>query len=247
MSEKSIPPYVRAFGLFSVQGASLGRFLLAVFFGAVLFTPLPSHGQIVTDEPIVESRSPAKALAMSLAVPGLGHRYVQQGHWRGAATTYAVADAALWLGLAGTVWKQNHVVNSYQTLAASRALANADNQSRRFLLLMASFRSSEEYREVLLRNRQWDQLSWAERPENQWHWVAEADFQRYRVLREEGESLGRRQLMIGTALAANRLLAGFSALRAANRSNRTTVQLSFGPPPPGSDLPSATMTITLSR
>jgi hypothetical protein len=247
MSENSIPPYVRAIRLFSLRGARLGRFVLAAFFAVVLIAPHPSHGQIVLDAPVIESRSPGKALVMSLAVPGLGHRYVQHGNWRGAATTYAVADAALWLGLAGTVWKQNHVVNSYQTLAASRALADADNQSRRFLLLMASFRSSEEYREVLLRNRQWDQLSWAERPENQWHWVAEADFQRYRVLREEGESLGRRQLMIGTALAANRLVAGFSALRAANRSNRAAVQLSFGPPPPGSDLPSATMTIPLGR
>lgn len=49
-----------------------------------------------------ESKSAKKAFALSLLLPGLGHRYVHDGSWRGAASLFAAADVGLWVSLIGT-------------------------------------------------------------------------------------------------------------------------------------------------
>ncbi len=213
--------------------------LIAVFLAATL---LP--GSIRAQEaPERAPRSPGKAALLSLLLPGLGHRYAHDGSWRGAASLFALADAGFWLGLAGAEWQHDQVVQSYRTLARSRADAQIAGKNRRFFLNLAAFRSSDEFLETQLRNRAWDQVDYVSDPAFQWRWASEADFRQYRRLRDDADAWSRRRTVFISTLVANRLLAALTAIRAANRANDAAPDLSFSvlPPPPYSELPVLTL------
>lgn len=188
------------------------------------------------------ARSARKALGLSLLVPGLGHRYAHGGDWDGAASAFAVADAALWLGLVGTQVHRGDLIQSYETLAAARAGADVAGKDRRFFLNLASYRTSDDYREAQLRNRAWDQVDYVADRSYQWAWQSEEDFQQFRALREDAESLRRRRPFLVAGLVANRLLAGITAVRAAGRAAgragaAPSVSVSVAPPPPEGTAP----------
>lgn len=174
-----------------------------------------------------------------MLLPGLGHRYVHDGSWRGAASLFAIADASFWLGLVGADWRHGQMVENYKTLAASRAGAHIDGKDRRFFLNLAAFRSSDDFLETQLRNRAWDQVNYVSDPAFQWAWASEEDLRHYRQLRDDADAWSRRRTVFLSVLVANRLLAGLTALRAARHANAAApdVSLSFSPPPVGDDLP----------
>lgn len=178
-----------------------------------------------------------KAFALSLLLPGLGHRYVHGGDWGGWATAFALTDAALWTGLVGSEWRRNHLQTNYETLAATGAGADIDGKERDFFLNVASYRSSEEFLQAQLRNRNWTNLDAITDPGNQWKWDSEDDYLRFREMREDAESLQRRRSFIITTLVANRLIAGVAALRGARRVGATAPSFSLSVPPRGSDVP----------
>lgn len=185
-------------------------------------------------------KSIRKAFALSVLVPGLGHRYAHDGSWNGAASVFLGVDVGTWLGLAGTTWRQNQIVDSYRTLAASRAGAIVEGKGRAFFLNLASYRSSEEYLEVHLRNRAWDQIEYVSDRSYQWEWAKEEDFIRFRDQREQAESLRRRRTFLISLLVANRLLSGITAIRAVNRANADRSEgasFSLAMPPPQARAP----------
>jgi len=182
--------------------------------------------------PVVR-KSTGKAVALSLLVPGLGHRYVHDGHWRGAASVFGLADVSFWLGLLGADWRHGQVVESYRTLAISRAEADLDGKDRRFFLNLGLFRSSDAFREMQLRNRAWDQVDYVSDPAFEWDWASETDFQDYRALRDDADGWSRRRTLFISMLIANRFLAALTALRAARRVNHAEadVSVSLAPSP----------------
>ena len=216
--------------------------LLYVFLVASFLVPaLPATAQ--TPEEVPPPRSAGKAVLLSLLVPGLGHRYAQHGRWGGAGTFYVLAEASLWLGVAGSAWRQDQVEASYRALARAGADAQLDGKDRRFLLNLGAFRSSDEFLETMLRNRAWDQVDYVSEPAFQWAWTSEADFLRYRRLRDDADAWGRRQTLFLSTLVANRLVAALTALRAARRANRPApdFSLSFEPPPRDAAAPVVTL------
>lgn len=174
-----------------------------------------------------QAKSLRKALGLSLLVPGLGHRYVHDGSWHGAASFFALADAGLWLGFAGAAWRYDQVVQSYRTLAATRAGAEVEGKPRSFFINLAAYRSSDAYLDDQLRRRAWDDLDYVDAHTFQWEWQSEADFQRFRALRGDAESLRRRRPFLVTVLVGNRLLAALTAVRAARRAGRPEPDVSF--------------------
>lgn len=202
----------------------------------VLLLPLRATAQ-EADAP--DRRSPLKAFALSLALPGLGHRYVHGGDWDGAASAFAVAEAGFWTGVLVTDWRHDQAVESYETLAATRADAQIDGKDRRFFLELASYRSSDDYLDSKLRDRAWDQIGYVSDPAFQWAWQTEADFLRYRTLRDDADAFSNRRTLFIATLVANRLIAGLTAVRAARRANRATpnLSLSLAPPPAGAHAP----------
>lgn len=174
--------------------------------------------------------SGGKAFGLSMLLPGLGHRYVNQNNWTGWARTYTAADVGLWLSLIGGEWRRDDLVQSYTTLASGSANALVDGKDRTFFLNLASFESSDVYRETMLRNRSWDLIGYVDDPAFYWEWESQESFNRYRDLRDDAESLRRRRSILIASLVANRLISGAIAARSAGRSRRAQVTASLAPP-----------------
>lgn len=188
--------------------------------------------------------SAGKAFLYSAVLPGAGQAYVQQGNWRGSATLYTAADASLWAGLIATAVRQDQLETAFTTLASTRAGAYVDGKNRTFFLNLGSYRSSEEFRDVALRNRAWDQVDYVAERDFQWEWQSDDDFFRYRSLREDAESLSRRRTFIVAMLAGNRALSALTAARYARRSNRAAeVDVNLGMHP-SADLPLVAVRVT---
>ena len=183
--------------------------------------------------------SPRKAFVNSLVLPGLGHRHVQQGSWRGWATVLAAADVSLWLGLINTNWQRDQRIQSYETLAISRAGADLAGKDRTYYLNLATYLSSDAYLDAQLRNRFWNRVDYVSDPSFQWAWETEQDFQDFREMRDDAESFGRRRTFLIALLVGNRLISGISAVVSANRVEEPAVQasFSFSPPPPSASVP----------
>ena len=208
-------------------------FFCLVVLGAMLWA-LPAYAQIqeMEAEPEFIRKSPGKAAALSLLVPGLGHRYVNSGSWRGAASFFVLAEATFWLGLLGADWQQGQAVESYRTLATARADAQLEGKDRRFLLNLGIYMSSDEFREEQLRTRFWDQVNYVSDPAFQWEWASAEDLQDYRRLRDDADAWGRRRTLFISTLVANRLLAALTSLRATRRHNNAAPDLSLSVTPP---------------
>ena len=210
------------------------KYLLVVLVvGALVW---PAAAQVPNPEAEAETvfvrKAPGKAAAMSLLLPGLGHRYVNNGSWRGAASFFVLAETGFWLSLLGADWQQNQAVESYRTLAVSRANAQLDGKDRRFFLTLGVYMSSDAYREDQLRRRLWDQVNYVSDPAFQWQWASEEDLQTYRQLRDDADAWGRRRTLFISTLVANRLLAALTSMRAARRANNAVPDLSLSLTPP---------------
>lgn len=192
--------------------------LIGVLLVAVVGPVEQSHAQ-EAPPPVFVEKVPQRAFGMSLVLPGWGHRYAQNGSWRGRATFFALAEAALWVGILQSNRRQDHLVQSFETLAAARAGADITGKDRTFFLNLATYRSSDEFLTLQLRNRAWDQIDYVSDPAFQWDWQSEADFAKFRDLRDDSESFRRRRPVLVALLVANRLVAGISAIRAVNKAN----------------------------
>lgn len=210
----------------------------ALFFALLLMMQVaPVRAQEVEMEN--KRTSPRKAAVLSLLLPGLGHRYVNNGSWRGAASFFALAEAGFWLGMIGADWQQGQTIESYRTLAASRAGADLAGKDRRFLVNLGLYQSSDAFREDHLRRRLWDQVNYVSAPAFQWQWNTEEDLRTYRSLREEADTWARRRTLLIATLAANRVLAAVTSVLAARRRNNAApvVTLSMTPPAPREEWP----------
>ena len=184
-----------------------------------------------SSEWVLDTKYSAKqALLRSLLFPGLGHKYVNDGAWNRWAVTYAAADVTLWLSLLGGEWHRNSLEDSYRTLAAGAAGAQLSGKDRSFYLNLASFESSDQFLDTMLRNRQWDQIGYVSEPSFQWEWETEKDYNRFRSLRNDAESLRRRKSILIASLVVNRLLSGAISARKASRSNSPQVSVSLSAP-----------------
>ena len=194
--------------------------------------------QPTIESPVYEI-SPRKAFVSSLVLPGLGHRHVQQGSWRGWATLLAAADVSLWLGLVNANWQRNQRIQSYETLAISRAGADLAGKDRTYYLNLATYLSSDAYLDAQLRNRFWNRVDYVSDTSFQWAWESEEDFQDFRQLRDDAESFGRRRTFLIALLVGNRLISGISAVVAANRVEEPAVKMSvsLAPPPTSATVP----------
>lgn len=184
----------------------------------------------VSPHPDISHPSAKKAFALSLVLPGLGHRHAEGGRWSTWGTAFAVADVGLWVSLFTGESKRDHLVQSYQTLARTAAGADISGKDRAYFLALASYPSSEAFREAMLRTRQWDRIDYAERPGYDWAWNTGDNFSRYRSLREDAESLRRRRSVVIASLVANRIISGIVAARKASVSRRSRISVRMGAP-----------------
>jgi hypothetical protein len=188
--------------------------------------------------------SPKKALFYSFVLPGLGQRYANEGQWGGWGTAHALLDLGLWASLFGVNWQEGQAEENYRTLAASRAGAIVDGKDRTFFLNLASYRSSDEFLDTVLRNRAWDQINYVDDPAYQWQWVSDEDYASYRSERESAESASRKRNVIIASLVANRLISGITAALSTGKTNKRNFSLQLGPPTGRSSIPVAHARLT---
>lgn len=184
-----------------------------------------------TAAPTAQAQSPSArgAFFRSLVLPGWGHHYAHGGRWGRSGVFFAGTDIGLVLGASSAEWRRGSAIETYRTLATGRAGADIAGKDRTFFLRLATYRSSDEYLEVSLRNRAWDSINYVDDPAFHWNWESESDFIEYRTLREESESLGRRRTILIASLFANRLIAGLSSARVARRGTEASLNLSVAP------------------
>lgn len=207
--------------------------------GSVMTSPVPAESAAVARAP-----SGKAAFLRSLLLPGLGHRYAR-GRWERSGIVFTATETLLWLNLFGGEFRRDHLVESYTTLAAGSADADVSGKDRTFFLNLASFESSDEFRDVMLRTRQWDRIDYVNDPAFFWDWESTEDFARYRELREDAESLRRRRSVLIASLVANRVISGvLSARRAGKMDDGARITVEFDPPPRGSALPVARLGLT---
>lgn len=180
------------------------------------------------DELVMRQKSPAKAFGLSLVVPGMGHRYVNDGRWGGAGSVFVTADITLWVGLAATILQEDHFVDGYSNLVALRAGNTLDGKNRAFELALGSYESSDEYLDALLRSRQWDRIESAQDPANRWSWESSVDRDRYVELRNDADEAGRRKTALIGALVVNRLISGITAALGARNKQSSGPSVSGG-------------------
>ncbi|MBO6575710.1 MAG: hypothetical protein JJ896_11970 [Rhodothermales bacterium] len=176
-----------------------------------------------------EAQSARGAFFRSLVLPGWGHHYANGGAWGTTGSLFATADVGMVLGAGSAEWRRGAAVESYRTLAAGGAGADLNGKNRTFFLRLATYRSSEEFLEVSLRNRAWDDIDYVADPSFQWNWQEERDYLEYRELREESETLRRRRTVLVASLVANRLVSGLSAARRAGRAGRSAMAFAVAP------------------
>ena len=132
------------------------RILLPILFALSLSTAAVIPDLAAQNEVVLKPKSGAIALGLSLVIPGLGHRYVNNGHWGGAGTVFLAADVTLWLGLAASISQENHYVTGYTNVVALGSGNTLEGKNRAFELSIGTYDSSQDYIDALLRSRQWD-------------------------------------------------------------------------------------------
>lgn len=201
--------------------------ILAVVSLAVL--PGTSLNELLAqDIPVPNPKSGAKAFGLSILIPGVGQRYVNDGRWGGNGTVFLAADITLWLGLAASIAQESHSIDAYTNLVALKAGNNLEGKNRSFELALGSYDSSEDYVDALLRSRQWDRLDDAQDPTNQWDWESESDRQRYVELRDDADSASNRKTALIGALIVNRLISGITAALSSRQTNGPAQSFSAG-------------------
>ena len=201
--------------------------LVLIVVGSLISTG--AAAQIADEAP--PSRSARKALGLSLLVPGLGHRYANGGHWGKSGSFFLAADIGIIVSLIGTRWRESDLETTYRTLASSKAGTDLTGKNRAFVLSLGSYDSSDEFKDVLLRTRQWDRIAGAEDPANYWDWESEQDRLDYRDLREDADAMGRRASWMIAALVANRVVSGVTAMLRARNSGGADLSAHVTPDP----------------
>lgn len=204
--------------------------------------PQAAYAQVAPGPPVatvqaeaMPEKSVRRAFGLSLLMPGLGHRYADGGRWSRTASLHLGSEVGLWLSLAGLAWRRDHLVQSYETLAATRAGADLAGKDRQFFINLATYRSSQDYLDEQLRARAWDQIDYVSDASFQWAWASEEDFEAFRDRRDAAESTSRRRTLVITLLVANRFAAALTSIRAVNKANEALhtagLHLRADPPP----------------
>ncbi|NQV71916.1 hypothetical protein HQ496_02250 [bacterium] len=226
-------PFVLGLLLVTILGFSQVNAQVPSSIESPAFFPASDHADLTKNDIsalAVAPYSAKMALIKSLLLPGLGHKYVNDGQWSGWALAYTAADVSLWLSLLGGEWHRNSLITSYETLASGSANADLSGKNRSFYLNLASFESSDVFYETMLRNRAWDQIGYVSDPAFQWEWDSEESFNEYRSLRNDAESLRRRKTILIASLVVNRLLSGAISARKASRSSTSSVSMALSAP-----------------
>lgn len=168
-------------------------------------------------------KSPVKAAALSMVLPGLGHFYIGN---KGKGKAFLSAESAVWAGYAAfsiyAGWREDDFIN----LARDKANASLEDKDDEFQDLVGFYDDIDQYNSfgrVFDLNRPYLE----DNESNHWQWQSDADKATYRYIKNRHrEAEKRASLMLGLAVV-NRVVAAVIAYRdARSLSQRINVEFS---------------------
>ncbi len=170
-----------------------------------------------------QAKSPFLGVALSLILPGAGEWYADNFS---TGQYFLGADAALWVTYTGISLRGTWVRDDARAFATVHAGALVGGKDEQFEVDLGNFRTTDEYNQAKLRNREYDLLY--EESSFQWRWDSEDNRVAYRELRIQSDQLFQNSRFVLGALVLNRVISAFSAWRSVNRYNRAGASGSWG-------------------
>ncbi len=175
-----------------------------------------------------EPPDPKTAFVRSLAAPGWGHYYVDQGN-KNRGSYHIGAESVLIVSFLGFNIHSLNLRQNWYGYARLNAGVDIENRSRSFRLAVGRFNSLQEYNDYHSRARNWDLLI-EDTPENRWNWQTEADRMEYNDIRNRFERIDRQLPALVGLMVVNRVVAAISAYnRAKKKGNASSAALYFQP------------------
>lgn len=194
-------------------------------------------------------KSPAKAVLLSLLVPGLGHHYVGQTQ---RAHAFLLAEGVIWTTF--TVFQVQGFLRErgYEDFAVTFGNVSSTDHSEDFYFLLTLYNSSEEYEEFIKSEGRaflYPQADHAALEQyfvdnrvadyEPWTWSSNELRRDFRSRRSASETAYRRALYAAATALANRAASAFFAIKAARDYNKrssaeqSSTFIEFGPHRPG--------------
>ena len=170
----------------------------------------------LNQENIPGLKSPSKALALSLLLPGVGHLYAGAN---ARHRIYFSTEAACWLAFgAFTVWG-NQKENEFKGWAATHAGVDPRGKPDDFWRMMTYYDSRNEY-EIYGRADDPQRPGYANVAGWDWQWDSDSSRSHYRQVRNSAKEADRRATFSIGAMVVNRIVAAIDAFRSAKAYNR---------------------------
>jgi len=181
---------------------------------AVQAPPEKEFGEFTSEG---ERKSPARALVLSLLLPGAGQYYTES---KTKAGIFVGAEVSLWAGFfafrsVGS-WKKT----DYQNYAVARAGINPDGKDDDFYERLVFYDNRDEYNQL---TRLFNGPQAPVYPESDfwdWEWDSQASQSKYRDLRNQSKTAYRRSVYLVGVAALNRIVSALDAFRGAKKYNR---------------------------
>lgn len=161
-------------------------------------------------------KSPWRAFAMSLVVPGTGELYTGSTL---KSRIFMLAEVGGWVSLISFKHLSNWREDDYRLLAAREAGADVDGKDERYFDVVGFYDSREDYNRVggvFDPNREY----YPDNEEYFWNWSSDAARERYRDLKNDSKSYKRNSDFALGFILANHFLSAVDAYWSAKRHNR---------------------------
>jgi hypothetical protein len=173
-------------------------------------------------------KSPVKAAALSLLLPGMGELY---GGAPGRARVFLIAEASVWATYTVFLMQGRMLRDDYRLFAIAQAGASTGRTDEEYLRALEEFRTLEEYNQDVRREARklfpGDEAGYEEyirenliSASDEWEWTDPATWDEYRLLRGRSRDAFHRAAYCTAAAVANRIISAVDALMTVRFYNR---------------------------
>ena len=174
-------------------------------------TPGQAPGNALAER--FKSPSKAKALLLSLVLPGAGEYYAGSP---GRAAVFLGAEAALWTVFYSFRTYGNWRRNDYRLFAAAHAGVQGTGKGYDYYVDIEAYNSLREYNEDMLRQRDLAAV-YPETDEFNWQWDSEPSRDKYRSLRLSSDRAYSRATIVIAGVVINHIVSSIDAARLVHR------------------------------
>jgi hypothetical protein len=170
-------------------------------------------------------KSKAKAALFSLMLPGAGQYYVSGGTMK--AKLFFGIESGLWVSYYGFKQYSHYKKDASKGWAVLKAGANPDNKDNNYWIKMTYYDNRDinetdgyGYNQMIAVFDRENALLFPETQDYYWNWDSKADRDKYRNLRNQSKTAGKRADLILGGIVLNHVYSAIEAFMAAGHFNR---------------------------